>query len=141
MKKKYKKEQKSMKYFRKAQIAFQFMIAIAVSFMFFTMLLIVFNARYSGIADAEIREGIKDISLKIKSEIRLASSVGDGYSRDFNLPEAIMSKNYTINSSQNYVIITSGKDWHMSIVPFFNGYIKKGVNTINVESGSICINC
>ncbi len=83
---------------------------------------------------------LKDVALKIQSEISLSADVEDGYSRGFKLPEDIGSKNYNISIVNNTLIVWTNTTNANIRVLNITGYLKKGTNTISKTNGVIRIN-
>ena len=50
---------------------------------------------------------VKDLALKIQSEVNIASNSEDGYRRNFEIPEFIDYINFSINVNETHVLVES----------------------------------
>jgi len=130
---------------KKSQIIMEFMLLTS---MLLVMAILIIESINQNRSLYETREYIliKDTAAKIQGEISLASSVEDGYSREFELPKNISNKNYNMSLKNNTLIvwINSTNPQYITIiaVPVLNitGYLKKDINTITRSNSIIRIN-
>ena len=130
---------------KKSQIIMEFMLLTS---MLLVMAILIIESINQNRSLYETREYIliKDTAAKIQGEISLASSVEDGYSREFELPKNISNKNYNMSLKNNPLIvwINSTNPQYITIiaVPVLNitGYLKKVINTITRSNSIIRIN-
>jgi len=84
---------------------------------------------------------IKDLGLKLQKEISIASTVEDGYSRQFNLPDKLdFTLEYFIITSNVSISINSSKSVFTTAILNVTGEFIKGDNTIEKIGGQIYIN-
>lgn len=83
---------------------------------------------------------------KVANEINIAITQGDGYSKDFSLPEKIYSYDYNITTSSNMVFVewirNEKQDSKSSriIIENVTGLFKAGTNTIRNVYGVVYAN-
>ncbi len=85
---------------------------------------------------------LKDVALKIQNEISITSNVGDGYSRQFKLPDKINNKAYNISIVNNTLVVWTNTTNITFATRILNitGYLKKESNTITKTNGVTYIN-
>ena len=85
---------------------------------------------------------IKDLGLKLQSEIGIASYVEDGYERNFTLPDRLESTvDYYILTKNTSISINSSKAVFSARIPMIYGKnFTKGSNKIERISGKIYVN-
>lgn len=83
---------------------------------------------------------VQNIALDVQDEIALASESTNGYYREFNTPVNLLGKDYNITLIQNYVFV--GVDDYSRTFKILNvtGNVKKGLNTIKKENGTVYLN-
>lgn len=126
---------------RKAQVAIEFIALMGIALLIF--------AAYVPIAwsrEKFVREEREDILawrivVQAKKEINLATSFGAGYSRNFTLPNFIMSSPYNMTvDNQSLIIIISWKQKQITdqiITPNITEGPKPGTNRITNDNGVI----
>ncbi|MBI2136123.1 LamG domain-containing protein [Candidatus Woesearchaeota archaeon] len=80
----------------KAQAGFEFIALVGFMFMIFVVFLGIINQRTIEFQEEKNQQSLKDLGDVIKKEIDLATKAEPGYSRTFNLPPTINSKNYSV---------------------------------------------
>ncbi len=123
-----------------AQSAVEFMVILsAILFFFVTFFAIIqMNVEKKNLEKEKII--IQSIALDVQDEINIAAKSSEGYSREFKIPENIFGKNYEINISGNFIYV-SLKELGISYkISEINGSIKKGLNLIRKENGTVYLN-
>ena len=85
---------------------------------------------------------LKDLALKLQTEINLAATAEDGYQRQFTIPDRLGNTvNYSIIIKNNETLIVySDKSLHVVSVPKVIGNITKNTNTITKSGGVVNLN-
>ena len=118
-------------------------IIIMTSMIFLFGIFLILSSRKIGEQQtAKEQEAIKDIAQVIDSEIKIALAAEDGYSRQFQIPETVFSKNVnvTINSAEKMRQAGVYTD-HSEIVVRFENYMQNFEYVLAVPSkvdGTIC---
>lgn len=86
----------SKRFLTKAQAGFEFIALVGFMFMIFVVFLGIINQRIIEFQEEKNQQSLKDLGDVIKKEIDLATKAEPGYSRAFNLPPTINSKNYSV---------------------------------------------
>ena len=128
------------KWHLKCQGAMEFLILAGFLLFMFIMIFGVISSNTSDISrKRDILRG-EDLVTKVQKEVNLAAKVVDGYYREFQLPQKIGSKNYTIRIVENEVIASTDKNDFWRVIPNMTGNITKGTNRINKTNGKIYLN-
>ncbi|MBW2997746.1 hypothetical protein KY349_05390 [Candidatus Woesearchaeota archaeon] len=124
----------------KAQVAFEFVVLVAVLFT----ALIVFTAfvreNFSDVQSDTDYYMLKDVALFVKSEMNLAAALEDGYRRDFFVPLTIEGMEYNISKENGFITFSSNGDGYTVHVPPYTGTVQKGNNVIKKTAGQIEVN-
>jgi hypothetical protein len=124
----------------RAQVAMEFVILVSIVFM----VMIVFTAFIMDYTaeEREQREYIllKDVFYAVQGEINLATTVEDGYSRTFTVPQKIEGINFTIYIEDGLLWVMSNKSEYVDDIPDLVGNITKGNNTITKDGGVVYLN-
>jgi len=124
----------------RGQLSIEFIIFISFAMIMMVSFLVIIYEREQNLRAARQIQELREIALRVQSEIDTASVVEDGYLRRFTLPDNIYGLDYQIFIVDNYVLATSEKYSELlSIIPC-KGEVTKGVNTIRKENGTICLN-
>lgn len=123
------------------QASIEFMAVVSIALVIFT-----FYAPVSWNRENLIKNEREDLlawrtAINVKKEINLANAFGPGYSRNFTLPERLISSNYTmtvINQSLVVLITWGGKNIVEQITtPNVTSNPKPGKNKIINDGGVI----
>ena len=125
---------------KKAQGVIEFVIIFAAVFFFFTLFLIVIQANVNQDNLDDQNELARDLALSVQDEINLAKKSSDGYYREFSIPEKILGRAYEINISDRRIYIYAEKIGTSYRVGSVSGNIKKGINVIEKQNGTIYLN-
>lgn len=85
---------------------------------------------------------LKDLALKLQTEINLAATAEDGYQRQFTIPDKLGTTiNYSVVIKNNETLIVySDKSLYVISVPKVIGNITKNTNTITKSRGVVNLN-
>jgi hypothetical protein len=127
---------------RKAQISVEFLsyyIMLTIIFMAVIGLII---SNMNIVEKERLGMDAKRVLITAKNEIDIAIGVGDGYSRQFSLPQVLYSgSNYTIDISPDFQLIYvyyENKNISLPILTDnITATIKKGTNIIKNTNGMI----
>ena len=125
---------------RRAQVAIEFLMIVAVMFTIFVVYSAVTRSRMNEILLEEEYLLLKDTAQMIKEELVIASRVNDGYYRQIELPEMMEYKfNYTVYKLGEDIVFESDHHEYYVRVPEHNGTIVKGINDINKTGGVVYV--
>lgn len=85
---------------------------------------------------------VKDIALKLQTEIYLAATSEEGYRRQFDIPDKLEDVfNYSVViKNNNSLIVYTTKSLYIVSVPQIEGSISKGINNISKQGGIVYVN-
>lgn len=131
---------------RKAQIAIEFMLLVAVGLFFFLIIVASVVNLATGKQSERFYYDLQDFGKAIQRELILATELEDGYHRNIKLPyTAPNGKPYTIYtnntpSGKMYLFIEFEEAKTIEFeIPTINGTIRKGTNTIYRERGEVYV--
>lgn len=126
---------------KKSQTSTEFLFLIGIAFIVSLIFTVVSLSQQKEINLEKEFILLKDVGLKLQSEIFLASNVEDGYYRAFSIPEKLDNLDYNISISNSTFIVAESKNQLFIVrIPTVNGTINKGNNIIQKNDGKIKIN-
>lgn len=132
-----------MNWGKRGQVAIEFLLLIVITFSVFLVYTSVTRDKMTELLEKEEYILLKDAVYMARNEILIASKVGNGYYREFVIPEELDLKyNYTIfirNNPYHQIVAWSFRHNHSQVVdiPEVVGNISKGLNVINKTGGVI----
>jgi hypothetical protein len=129
-------------YSRRAQVGIEFVMIIGAVMFFTALFLLIIQQDTSKESYKKENILLKDIALTVQNEINLAAESGDGYSREFNLPEKAGGLDYEITIDNRIIYIKTTPLRHALTVPSSEvvGNVNKTYNIIKKISGVIYLN-
>lgn len=124
---------------KKSQVALEFLLVMGVLLTIFIIFKIFLLKETVDISHEKEYTTIKDIALMIQTELNMAQSLEDGFTRTFTLPKTVDGINYTTNITNDYIVITSRNHEYVLSIPQIIGTIEKGDNLINKTDGIIYV--
>ena len=129
---------------KKGQVSIEFLILLVMGVFFvLTFIVIVRNLSDQKIQNKALDE-LDDLGKSIQQELLLASQLQDGYSRDIYIPPKLYGVPYTMNVS-----VASGDIMYLNFyyydvelfyeIPYINGDVKTGLNTISKNNDEISV--
>jgi hypothetical protein len=82
----------------------------------------------------------EDIANKVQREILLATSVSEGYYREFKLPSTAEGLNYSVIVKGGEVAVIMPQNEIVRIIPEVVGNISKDLNIIRKQDGVVYLN-
>ncbi|MCX8146994.1 MAG: hypothetical protein N3D84_00835, partial [Candidatus Woesearchaeota archaeon] len=132
-----------MKKLTKSQSSVEFVVLSSIVLLFFVGLFAVISDRMLNIQETKSTNEVEDIVEIIKSEVQMASTSMDGYSRKFFLPETINGFNYTMRllNDSTFILLYKDKRYEYFIPGNLtkDSYIYKGENLIMKTAGMVRI--
>ena len=124
----------------RAQITVEFLILIGILFIF--ILVIGANSlqdlnQYNTLKESE---AVRDVAIKLQRELFIAANVEDGYVRQFSIPDKIDGLNYSIQTNNLSLYVSSKNAFSLVTLPYSIGNLTKGNNLINKSGGTIYVN-
>ena len=127
---------------KKGQASIEFLVFFAL--LITLAIYIVWNGIFSlfYINQEKAREDFEGLCQRISNELLLASSIGNGYERNFTLPKVIDGYNFTITVSNYSVYITwdHTETYCPCVAERVEGSFILGQNTIKNVNGVIHVN-
>ncbi len=125
---------------KQSQITTEFLIIICFIFVISLSFISAAGIQMKGFSDNNKKELIEDFGESLKKEIRIASTVRNGYERKITLPEKIDSSiDYSITMKNSTLIIYTEEYEFVTIIPKTIGNLSNGSNTIRKINGSVYI--
>lgn len=127
---------------KKSQVSMEFFILVGAALL----MVIVFSfASLDHLEDFEDQREynlVKDIALKLQTEIYLAATSEEGYRRQFDIPDKLEDVfNYSVViKNNNSLIVYTTKSLYIVSVPQIEGSISKGINNISKQGGIVYVN-
>jgi len=125
---------------KKSQIAFEFIMLIGIVFLFFGITSYAIIELSETIRYRAEEEYLKDLGLRLKQEVILASGAQDGYYRRFEIPEKINGNDYNISIEGSFLVIKTKNREYYTRIENFTGFFNKTTNEIRKKEGVIYIN-
>lgn len=125
---------------RRGQSAFELLLIGGVITVFLTIFLIVIMGNFSDLNKKKDALLLKEFSLKVQTEIHLASKSSEGYSREFRLPLNLEGKSYEANITDGRIYARTAQNAISLNVEDVKGDVKKGINTIRKNDGVVYLN-
>ena len=124
----------------RAQVAFEFMMAL----MFVVIITFVFGFvaadRISEIKDQQKTQELQNIAIAAKNEIGIAHSMESGYERRFDLPFLLGNDNYSIDIENNFVTVSSKNKVFAVTIQTVSGELNYGSNIITKTESGVMLN-
>lgn len=124
----------------RAQVAFEFVVLIAIAFAAFIVFTAFVRDNFSDVQDETDYFKLKDVALSVKSELTLAVALEDGYQRSFFIPLTIDGLEYNITKESGFITFSSANSEYTVNVPPYSGDLAKGNNYLRKIDGEIEVN-
>ena len=118
----------------------EFIVIFGAAILFFIVFSTVLQMENSERTGQKETVFLQSVTLDIRDEIMLAAESSEGYFREFYVPKNIFGKEYDINFTESYVYCFMGKQSFSYKIVNVTGEVKKGINNISKENGTIFIN-
>jgi len=127
---------------RTGQSSMEFVLIAAVMFLVFLGVFVVIQERMNQAYKGRFYNSMEELSRLVSTEIRMAESTSGSYVRQFSLPYAIGSYDYSIQllNMTEIVISVEGIDYVVFLDVNVSGNISKGRNVIYKTEYNISIN-
>jgi len=126
------------------QSSIEFIILVMATFVIFLSFVYLYGNKVSIISKRRTYDKVHWLCNYVRDEIDTAAMVHDGYYRNFKLPNKIYGSDYQISElrHENKVIITIScrNITYLIDVPYYEGSLVKGENTIKKIDGKIYLN-
>ncbi len=133
---KYRGEMKS----KRAQTAIEFIVIFSAVLFFFIAFFAVVQSDVEEKNLEKKRILAQSIGTDVRDEISLAVGSSEGYYREFYVPQNIIGYEYEINITEKRIYISAEKIRVSYKIPEISGQIKKGVNNITKQNGTVSLN-
>jgi len=125
---------------KKGQVAMEFLVLVGISFFTFLTITSIIFYNTGKLRDERDKEDLVGLSLMVQNELNSASTVKDGYTRQFLLPDNLNNKEYNITRENNRLYFKTRKYEVNVIIPSYQGSLRIGMNTVNKTGGILYIN-
>lgn len=124
----------------KAQVSVEFIMLFGITFFLFLLLLGV-SVYYNTLQGREQTYTLlQDLASKVRLESDLASTVSDGYCRNFTIPLKVNFKDYNMSVVKQELTLKQGQYEFSEWLSNFTGALKKGNNRICKTGGMVRVN-
>ena len=123
----------------KSQVSTEFLIFIGVTVVLVFGIGLQQLSKVSELQSERESEMVYDMALKLQEEIRIASLVEEGYSRNFSIPSRLSELDYEVDISGKFLTVKSNRSFYTVKVPNITGEIIKGYNIITKSGGVVYI--
>jgi len=129
-------------FLKKSQTAIEFVVLVGLVALTAVIFMLASLGQIKEFQDRKEYILIKDMALKLQTEVTLAATSEDGYQRQFTLPDKLEETiNYSITIKNNETIIVhSDKSLYAVSIPKVKGNITKNTNTITKTGGVVNLN-
>jgi hypothetical protein len=126
----------------KAQSAIELMLLVGAVLFFLIVFIGIFQQDISRKSIEKRNVIITELVLEVQNEINIAAKSADGYTREFNIPEKIAGKEYSIGIYEGYLYLNTTDGRHAMALPTQNvtGQLQKNTNTIRKINSTIFLN-
>ncbi len=126
---------------RKAQSAVELIMMVSFSLIMFSALyLVILQDNFAAIKEKRNMESQR-IAERVGYELDIATSIGDGYSKNFTLPDNIIGSTYTVIIDSNLVIVNASQTYTSTTVALnVSGTVQPGDNMIENRNGVVYAN-
>ncbi len=118
----------------------EFLIIVGFIIAFFAVFMIVILGNFSDLHKKKESLLLKELAIRVQTEINLASKSSEGYSREFRIPLNLEGKAYEINITDSRVYIRTAQNALSLNTEEVRGDVQKGLNTIRKSGGIIYLN-
>ena len=127
---------------KKSQTAMEFFVLIGLASLTTVVFILASLDQIKEFYDKREDIVIKDLALKLQTEINLAATSENGYHRQFTIPEKLRDTiNYSVVIKKNETLIVySDKSLYAVSIPKVSGNITKNTNTITKSGGVVNLN-
>lgn len=123
-----------------AQVSAEFFIFLGLAFLVALAFEIASLDQLNDFRLKKENEAVNDLALKLQQELIVASTVEDGYAREFRIPDNIDNMNYSLSTQNLTITVESKNSIRIVPIPKVVGNVSKGMNKINKTGGVIYIN-
>ncbi len=124
---------------KKGQGGLEFVIISAFLMLLFVAAVSFIDVKSRETKAIQIRQALEDSAQKVIDEIKLASSLNDGYSRQFSIPRYIDGQDYAIKIIADRELIVSLDSFEhvVFLPPNTRGIVGRGINKIEKKDGIV----
>ena len=127
---------------KKSQTAIEFFVLVGLVGLTIVVFMLASLGQIKEFQDKKEYALLKDLALKLQTEVVLAATSEDGYQRQFTIPDQLGETiNYTITIKNNETLIVhSDKSLYVVSIPRVLGNMTKNTNTITKTGGVVNLN-
>jgi len=124
---------------KKSQVSMEFVFLVGLAFMIMIIFISATRSEFDDLRFEEERIGVQDVAVTIQHELIMASDMRDGYTRNFEIPEEISGKTYSIQIiNTTLVVYTTDYEYVVNVPPII-GSVDRGSNKINKSDSFIYV--
>lgn len=129
-------------FLKKSQTAIEFFVLVGLVALTVVIFMLASLGQIKEFQDKGEYILIKDMALKLQTEVTLAATSEDGYQRQFTIPDKLEETvNYSVTIKNNETLIVhSDKSLYAVSIPKVIGNITKNINTITKTGGVVNLN-
>jgi len=129
-------------FLKKSQTAMEFFVLVGLAALTIVIFMLASLDQIKEFQDKKEHIALKDLALKLQTEINLAATAEDGYQRQFTIASKLDNTiNYSVVIKNNETLIVySDKSLYAVSIPKVIGNITKNTNTITKSGGVVNLN-
>jgi len=130
---------------KRAQVSIEFILLTILGFAFVFIILSIVLTLSADKSNQQVFDQFEDLGRSLQQEFLLASTLHDGYIRDFWVPDAIGGIPYNVvfgNTSEvnGYMILSFQQHELFYSLPVVSGTLVLGTNTLRKEHNRLYLN-
>ena len=125
---------------KKTQTAIEFIFLVGVAFSLTIIFLVATRSQLKELTTTEEIILVRDVGSKVQNEINLGARVEDRYTRVFEIPKKLETRDYNITINDNILVVATKNEEYVAIIPRVVGNIQKGNNIIKRIEGVVYLN-
>ena len=123
----------------KGQLSIEYTFLMAIGFVMLIIALIYVGERMTDMSQEAHKEMVIDVASAIQSEMSFAGRATPGYKRQFFVPIELNGIEYNITQLGRDLIISTDRFEYGVSIPYVEGNVSKGFNTIRNIDEWLCI--
>ncbi len=122
---------------KKGQVTIEFVLIATFMLFVFGGVFLVLQTRMGDIRDAKNMQVLNQLGNVVSTEVEMAAQVGEGYERNFSIPQTLQGEPYTISIQGNRDLVISYGD--LDYIRFLPAGVQGGIsNQVRKHSIQCC---
>lgn len=138
---------------KRSQASIEFTLIMGVMFFVFIGFVAVTSSRMIQLQEERYYENLRETAEYTETELEIAATMDDGYTRQFDVPRLAFGKNYNItlfnktgtNINKTFLLVhyidfSVRAEFTLAMPANIKGNIYKGQNNLTKVDGTVCVN-